>query len=463
MQEEDKQIQRIERSSLRGMRPVTPQPMRAQKLNMQNEYEEGGDTFSAMQNERMMSRDSMSIKSGFSFKKYIFFALIIILIVVVLLSTTFSKATVELELRTSELSNISKTFSATREPDKTGDLSFRITGPFEETKETVIEATHEEPTISKSTGIFTVYNANPKKQKVDLVARTRFKSSDGRLYRATKAFSIPAATGTGQLTPGAKDIEVVADEPGQNFNTTTTGDKYTLPGLAGSEQAEYVYGISKTPLTGGFVGKKYIVTKAQDSEARKSLREEIKIALQDKIVKNSLNSQQNDRMSVDNGGAITFVSLPDEQGERKINIKEKGTIRGISFSIADVASALSEEYVTGSDVQARSFLNQKLSIVAKPGQDIETAEKLSIGVSGSATLLWSVDTLLFVSDISGKNREEIEKLVKERHTQVVSVKKISIFPPWLSSVPSSRSKIKIVISNTNNIETTKNEKVEEKK
>lgn len=106
-------------------------------------------------------------------------------------------------------------------------------------------------------GIVVVYNAYSTKPH-RFVARTRFESPDGKIYRIEKPLFIPGATEEGgALVPGSIEVEVAAENSGVEYNKEFTD--LTVPGLKGSALFEKFYARSKGPISGGRKGEERVV------------------------------------------------------------------------------------------------------------------------------------------------------------------------------------------------------------
>ncbi len=108
---------------------------------------------------------------------------------------------------------------------------------------------------ARAVGTITIVNELPR--AFSFVARTRFLSPDGVLFRMSEPADIPAS--------GTVDVEVYADEPGAQGDIGPTD--FTIPGLSESLQ-ESVYGRSSAPMTGG--NGTVAAVSADDIEAAKS-------------------------------------------------------------------------------------------------------------------------------------------------------------------------------------------------
>jgi hypothetical protein len=117
------------------------------------------------------------------------------------------------------------------------------------------------------------------------VARTRFESPDGKIYRIEKPLLIPGAKEErGTLVPGSIEAEVVAENPGEEYNKELAD--FTVPGLKGSALFEKFYARSKGVLAGGRRGEERVID-------RKALALE-EFAQKESMIVDNLRSQMPD-------------------------------------------------------------------------------------------------------------------------------------------------------------------------
>ena len=74
-----------------------------------------------------------------------------------------------------------------------------------------------------------------------------------------------------------------------------------------------------------------------------------------------------------------------------------------------------------------------------------TSTEFDFRPSGVAKVYWTVDEVLFLGDIAGKKRIEVEDIILNRYPQVQKINVFSIFPPWRTSVPGNRKKINVTV------------------
>ena len=97
-----------------------------------------------------------------------------------------------------------------------------------------------------------------------LISETRFEAPDGKIYRIAQTITIPGyARENGEIIPGSREVEVIADKPGAEYNIGLVD--FTIPGFKGSHKFETVFARSKIEMTGGFTGTEQAI-RAEDLE-----------------------------------------------------------------------------------------------------------------------------------------------------------------------------------------------------
>ena len=136
----------------------------------------------------------------------------------------------------------------------------------------------KEKVEAKAAGTIVVYNAYSSERQT-LVATTRFESPDKKIFRITKAVTIPGAKiENGKIVPSKIEIAVVAEESGDAYNLPPASP-WKIPGFKGSPKYEGFYGESIKPMTGGFIGERAAPTPGDLEEARKDVTASLASAL----------------------------------------------------------------------------------------------------------------------------------------------------------------------------------------
>lgn len=134
----------------------------------------------------------------------------------------------------------------------------------------------------KAKGTLTVYNEDTLTHSF---VPSRFVSADGKLFWSTGKIKIPGAIyEKGKLVAGKIDIEVVAAEPGPDYNIGPT--TFALPALAGGPLYTTIYAKSFSAMTNGFIGEIPQVIQEDLDKAKNILTEEAKSKSREMLKKN---------------------------------------------------------------------------------------------------------------------------------------------------------------------------------
>ncbi len=385
--------------------------------------------------------------------------IIVVVIIVVALSTTFSSARVNVTLASATVAVDSSTvFEATLAPSRMGDLPYHVSAPIRFNKETTITDVNRETRHEKSSGTITVYNTNTSGETLDLVNRTRFKTSDGRIYRTTSRQSVPGGkTVGGEFRPGTKDVDIEADAlgapgNGSQYDINEIGKRLSIPGLAKYKEDANSYALTKTKISGGFSGEILVPNEAARESAIERLQQEIeqvlRVRLEDALKTNTLGTE---RVVFEDGIFITFEELEETQTDTAVVLNLRGTLYAIEFRKKDVATLLAryvtEKYATtsGDTILPDSIAEETLTIAISGSNednfDVAKSQQFSFSLAGSATILWDINNITFLESISGKKEGEVRSIIRTQYPQVVTVNDITIFPFWISTMPSTKAKI----------------------
>ncbi|MEK7567052.1 MAG: hypothetical protein AAB527_02890 [Patescibacteria group bacterium] len=129
----------------------------------------------------------------------------------------------------------------------------------------------------RSSGTVIIYNAYSSEPQ-SLVAGTRFEASGGKIYRINKPVTVPGAKIIdGKIEPSSIEAQIFADQPGAGYDTGLTD--FVIPGFKGTPKYDKFYARSKTPISGGFVGRANVVAEKDAAELVKNIEEELKRVL----------------------------------------------------------------------------------------------------------------------------------------------------------------------------------------
>lgn len=351
----------------------------------------------------------------------------------------FSGARVEVDPMTAT-ANISNTFSASTAAASStapAPLPFAVVS-VKKVASQAVSASGTETVNQPAQGTITIYNAQTKVQK--LVANTRFAASNGLIFRIHEAVSVPAAHG---IVPGSVTATVYADAPGTQYNIGPSA--FTLPGLAGSALASKVYAKSTEAMTGGFSG-----TRAQvPAEAEASTRATLRTALE-KDLANAIKSQvPPDYVLLTGAATSTYADLPTQPGSKsdEANVQEEGTMTAVVFPSAALAKAVATN-ISGTYSGQPVTLADTSGLTLVPAHGIpasqsDSGKTFDFSLSGSVTVVWTVDQNRIAAAVAGKTRDEAQTVLKG--FPEVKQAYLTLRPFWASAFPEEPADITVVV------------------
>ena len=301
--------------------------------------------------------------------------------------------------------------------------------------------TGESEGSQKARGIITIYN-NYSVDPQGLVATTRFIAKDsGKLFRLVKTITVPGGKMEGgKLIPGSIDAEVLADQPGADYNIGPSD--FSIPGFSGTPKYTGFYGKSKAAMVGGSIGKSKIVSAGDLENASKTLNDLLKTS-QAQELKNQIpaNMKLLDGALQEGKPEITFSASAGDAAEN-FTATIKVQIVALVFDpkyINDLAaknnSALSSGKIDNRNID---YINWKVNF--DKGQ---ISMDLKISQEGTG----KIDIANLKKILAGKDEVEIRKSLSQ--ISEVQSAKISFWPFWVKSMPVQPSKIEVTIEQNN--------------
>jgi len=336
---------------------------------------------------------------------------------------------------------VQATFSAVKDP-QVGELSYELL-TLEADGERQVSATGEEQVSERATGNILIYNAfstSPQR----LIKNTRFESPDGLIYRINESVEVPGMVedDDGSPVPGVITAKVFADGTGEQYNISPV--RFTVPGLAGSDQFDTMYAESNETFTGGFEGSRFIIDEGELQTAKQALHLELRDALLEKI------DEERPAGFILFEDAVTFVfdSLPStEYGDELVTIKERARLQVPLFKETEFAAYLAENTVAGFEglpvslsdpfTLAFSYTEATTSV-----SDISLLSEIEFDLSGQTRIVWEYDEEMLQNDLVGLGKTALPNVLSgypaiERAGAVVR-------PFWKRSFPDDPSEINII-------------------
>lgn len=306
----------------------------------------------------------------------------------------------------------------------------------------------------KAQGTITIYNAYSATPQ-PLVATTRFLSDSGKLFRLVKDVTVPGATNNnGQVQPGTVDVQVIADQPGADYNISPS--KFTIPGFQTSSPQKYakIYGQSTSAMTGGGSGNDNSASAnttgqaaaIKDSDISRA-KTDVSSSLSDDI-KQKLKSQAPDMVVMDdaiNVGDATYKSSKSI-GQVTDNFQMTASAQGtaLAFREDDLKNLISQLMSKSAGVNIKSS-----DISLEYGQLISDfkANTLQINVHATTEISSGIDMNKLKKDILGKTNDDFESYLSSYPD--ISKAEITYWPPFPlinSRIPRYASRINITVS-----------------
>ena len=263
------------------------------------------------------------------------------------------------------------------------------------------------------------------------------------MFRIDESVEVPGKTtdDKGNSVPGVVTAKVFADGTGEQYNIKP--GRFTIPGLAGTDQFDAMYAESTDTFTGGFEGSKFIIDDAELQKAKQSVHLELRDALLKRL------DAERPAGFIAYKGAVNFTyeSLPSTQyGDELATIKEKAKLQVPIFKQSQFAAYLAKNTAPGyegEDVLLDDPYALTFSYPVGTTTDVDLSKQSSIkfDLTGNVRIIWQFDSEKLKSDLAGLAKTALTSVLSgypaiERAEAVVR-------PFWKKSFPSNPSDITI--------------------
>lgn len=317
--------------------------------------------------------------------------------------------------------------------DATG-LSYQIVSASK-TVTRSIPATGSRKVTASASGPITIYNTQAKPQK--LIANTRFASSAGLIFRIHSAVTVPAGS---SAKPGAVTATAYADAPGPTYDIDATS--FTVPGLAGTPEANAVYARSTAAMTGGVSGTIPIV----DASAEQAAVADTKGGLATDLSASLAAQVPEGYLLLPGASSVSYRELTPAASATsgQADIPVEGTMIAIVFPEAALASAIAKS-ASATDLGDGATFGQgtSLTLSADGGLPSSGTAPFSFSLSGAANLIAAIDGSQIATAVAGKSRSEAQIAL----TNYPAVKRavLVLRPFWKQNFPEDPSAIQVTV------------------
>lgn len=307
------------------------------------------------------------------------------------------------------------------------------------TKSKTVVTSGEQEINKRARGIIKVYNAFSSAPQT-LVAATRFISEDGKLFRIEETIVVPGSeVEGGKIIPSYIEAEVVAAEPGSEFNIGPSS--FSIPGFKGTAKYLAFYGKSENSMSGGRTGTARIVSKSDYEGAENQLKDELREAAT-KELKLSL---QEGFVVPSGADSISDVALSSTKnvGEEAGEFKITGSLSLKAFVVrkADVINLLSRDFESRFDGKRLLLEGQEIDYRIQ-GIDFNRAI-LDLQASYSARASAKVSEEAIRNGVLGGEEREARSFLASYPG--ISEAKLTFWPFWVHNIPLDPSKTEIII------------------
>ena len=289
----------------------------------------------------------------------------------------------------------------------------------------------------KAKGIIRVYNAYSTYNQ-PLVATTRFVSASGKLFRTPKRVVIPGGHYVkGRLVPGFIDIQIVADQAGEEYNIKATA--FSIPGFAGSDKYTLFYAKSFSEMQGG--GKFPQVNDDDLARAKEMLSQDAKEKCWEQLRETARKENLvlfDETVSEKITEAFSLAGVGAEQ--KQFDYKVKASLTALSLSEDDL-----KEYVKnffGSEIfEGEKLYEESLKInYSLSSMDFEN-NKMILHLDSEAIVYSDIDILFLKKAIVDKSSKEVRIILASEED--IDKFKFELWPFWVKKVPDDLEKIEI--------------------
>ena len=310
--------------------------------------------------DRIRSRKSKFVSRKNKHKKIVYKRIFMLLflvigVIILIISTIFTSTLVKVESEQHPFA-ISGTFKAVRSPLVGEDISYTLKGPISIDIEKTIEAKKQTRQITKAQGKVILHNTHPKGEPLDLINRTRlvFESEVNELdpsgkgdcklircWRLKGPETIPGGKQKGgEFVPGTKEVTVVADKSGKNYNVDKINSRFIIPGLKNYKSFSDTYAKSSSVIVGGFEGIKYVAEDDVYLDAEKYLKTEIQNRLTKDLYDSIEKLESHPEIVFEDGLFIEYQKTKEKQGNEEVTLSQKGILRAVAFKEIHIAELI---------------------------------------------------------------------------------------------------------------------------
>ena len=363
---------------------------------------------------------------------------------VVLFSTVLSYATIRVKpkVEVAEIHNVSLVFDTSASqsvPEQkiipAEHLHFTLTN----SQEVAVSTTKY--VEERASGIVTISNRYTTAPQ-GLVARTRFLTPSGVLFRLVNPMVIPGATlEKGTLVPHSINVQLIADAPGEQANIS--GEvQLKMPGFKGTPKYDGFTVVAQSGFSAGFRGTKKVASDADTQSAQqaatKKVYDDLKQQMQQKILPGLRLVEGLQEIRIVKVETITTGLQKD-----KLAVQATAEADALVFREDDVVALLKNVLLPQDGTKA--LIDNSISLTyAVQTLNFERG-RADASIQGSMKTkqpLTQAQRDGMAHALTGKKIGSVREFFNSRND--VTLSSLSLFPPWKSTLPSNTGHIEIM-------------------
>ena len=300
----------------------------------------------------------------------------------------------------------------------------------------------------KASGSVVIYN-NYESSPQTLIATTRLESTDGKIFRIVKNVVVPGTTTVaGEVKPGAITAEVIADQPGVDYNIDPTS--FTIPGFKDGPKYDKFSAKSSDKMTGGLTDNVSATGGAISQSDIDNAKQKTEAAIKDKIAQSIAADLPEGVMALPQAEKITIT---------KSNASAKIGTLAAKF---DYTVSASVHALVFSEDDVKIVINQSLSATKQAGDvksDIAKIEygtvnadfdknTLDLRIHSDVTSTPVINQDQVKNDLLGKSDDQLSAVLR-KYTTIKNVK-VEFQPTFISRIPQYSQRVTVEILNNTN-------------
>ncbi|MDO8483148.1 MAG: hypothetical protein Q7S86_05020 [bacterium] len=395
---------------------------------------------------RVESHDGVNGPSGRSSRntpRVVLWSIVAIstIVLLVILGNVFSLATLVLTPQSQKVTvNLDLVAKSKVTSGEIGYTSLNLLRDIEE----IIPAESEKLVETRSSGSIIIYN-NYSTSAQRLVKNTRFETPNGLIYKIADSVTVPGRHSTeGNSVPGNVEALVYAETTGDEYNIGLTD--FTLPGFKSNpERFSSFYARSKTPMTGGKIGKEKTVSDEKMLQTRLRLEH----LLTGELLEEARKQTPATFVFYDTAYRIEFQPIVSGAAVKGDNVvlRERAHLTAFFISKDELVGKVVSNALDNpgaSDVNVPNVAGLKFEFKNKNKYSSTSVGPIEFNLKGETLLVWKVDEPKLKDDLVNKKKSQLPEIIT-KYPAIVKAD-VTLRPFWKRSFPSVPKKIRVISS-----------------